>query len=49
MPAFGAALDEEQLTALASYVRRNAASLPPWKDLKRAVNETARGALKASP
>jgi len=49
MPAFGAALDEQQLAALASYVRRYAADLPPWKDLKRAVNETTSGAVKASP
>jgi mono/diheme cytochrome c family protein len=40
MPAFGNALTDEQLTALAAYLRENAAGAPPWPDLAQTVRET---------
>jgi mono/diheme cytochrome c family protein len=40
MPAFGSTLDDEQLTALAAYLRRAAADAPPWPELARAVQES---------
>ena len=40
MPAFGSALTDEQLTALAAYLRRTAAELPPWPELAKAVKES---------
>ncbi len=39
MPAFGDMLSDEQLTALAAYLRQYAAGLPPWKDLPGAVQK----------
>jgi mono/diheme cytochrome c family protein len=33
MPAFGSALTDEQMTALAQYLRRAAADAPPWPDV----------------
>jgi mono/diheme cytochrome c family protein len=40
MPAFGTSLTDDQLTALAAYLRRHAANAPPWPDLSQAVAET---------
>ena len=40
MPAFDASLNDDDLTALAAYLRKDAAQLPPWPDLERAVEET---------
>jgi mono/diheme cytochrome c family protein len=40
MPAFGATLADDQLIALASYLRAAAAGAPPWPDLAKAVRET---------
>jgi mono/diheme cytochrome c family protein len=40
MPAFGSALSDEQLTALAAYLRRAAADAPPWPELARVVQES---------
>jgi len=40
MPAFGSTLSDDQLIALASYLRVAAAGAPPWPDLARAVRET---------
>ena len=39
MPAFDGALDEDQITALAAYLRA-AVAAPPWPDLVRAVADT---------
>jgi mono/diheme cytochrome c family protein len=39
MPAFADMLTDEQLVALAAYLRRDAAGLPPWKDLPAAVQK----------
>jgi mono/diheme cytochrome c family protein len=44
MPAFGAALTDAQLEALAAYLRRHAAHAPPWPGLARAVRDTRPGA-----
>ena len=40
MPAFGSALTDAQLSALAGYLRQAAAGAPPWPDLARAVDDT---------
>jgi len=40
MPAFGNSLTDDQLTALAAYLRRYAADAPAWRDLARTVRET---------
>jgi mono/diheme cytochrome c family protein len=40
MPAFGSTLTDEQLTALAAYLRRTAAGMPPWPELAKAVKES---------
>ncbi|MBW8846247.1 MAG: cytochrome c [Burkholderiales bacterium] len=40
MPAFGGALTDEQLTALAAFLRHAAAAQPPWPQLAQAVKET---------
>ncbi len=40
MPAFGGALTDEQLSALAAYLRQAAAAQPPWPQLAEAVKET---------
>ncbi len=40
MPAFGSALTDAQLTALAAWLRHAAAGAPPWPDLADAVRET---------
>jgi mono/diheme cytochrome c family protein len=42
MPAFGSSLTDDQLTALAAYLRRHAANAAPWPDLSKAVVETRR-------
>jgi mono/diheme cytochrome c family protein len=44
MPAFGATLTDDQLTALLGYLRSMAADAPPWPDLAKSVRDT-----KASP
>ncbi len=44
MPAFGATLTDDQLTALLGYLRSAAADAPPWPDLAKVVRDT-----KASP
>ena len=44
MPAFGATLTDDQLTALLGYLRSTAADAPPWPDLAKAVRDT-----KATP
>jgi mono/diheme cytochrome c family protein len=41
MPAFGAALTDEQMTALVSFLRRYAAAAPPWSDVAAAVAKVA--------
>jgi mono/diheme cytochrome c family protein len=40
MPAFGNALTDEQLIALAAYLRHSAADAPPWPNLARSVRES---------
>jgi mono/diheme cytochrome c family protein len=40
MPAFDASLSDEDLTALAAFLRKDAAGLAPWPDLERAVTDT---------
>lgn len=40
MPAFGESLTDAQLTALAAWLRHDAAAAPPWPDLAQAVRET---------
>ena len=40
MPAFGHTLTDEQLTALAAWLRRTAANAPPWPDLADTVRKT---------
>lgn len=40
MPAFGESLSDEQLTALAAWLRQEAAREPPWPRLAQAVRET---------
>jgi mono/diheme cytochrome c family protein len=40
MPAFGGTLTDEQLAALAAYLRRTAADAPPWPELGRAVEQS---------
>ncbi len=40
MPAFDASLSDDDLIALAMYLRKDAAGLAPWADLERAVAET---------
>jgi hypothetical protein len=40
MPAFDASLSDDDLIALAMYLRKDAAGLAPWPDLERAVAET---------
>jgi mono/diheme cytochrome c family protein len=40
MPGFGTTLTDEQLTALAAYLRRTAAGMPPWPELAKAVKES---------
>jgi mono/diheme cytochrome c family protein len=47
MPAFGTALTDEQLTALAAYLRRQAAGASPWPDLAQAAAETRRSSTSA--
>ncbi len=42
MPAFGTTLDDEQLVALLTYLRRAGADAPPWPNLERAVAATRR-------
>jgi mono/diheme cytochrome c family protein len=37
MPAFGAQLTDEQVTALLTFLRQTAAGAPPWPDLAAAV------------
>jgi mono/diheme cytochrome c family protein len=49
MPAFGTALTDEQLTALAAYLRHAAAGAPPWPDLARVVRETRDPAATKEP
>jgi mono/diheme cytochrome c family protein len=44
MPAFGATLTDDQLTALLGYLRSRAADAPPWPGLAKSVRDT-----KASP
>jgi mono/diheme cytochrome c family protein len=39
MPAFRGTLNDEQLTALAAYLRSEAAHAPPWPDLARTVGK----------
>jgi len=40
MPAFGGSLTDEQLTALAIYLRRYAANASPWLHVEKVVKET---------
>jgi mono/diheme cytochrome c family protein len=40
MPGFGDTLTDEQLTALATWLRRQAADAPPWPDLAETVRKT---------
>ena len=40
MPAFGDTLTDEQLTAMAAWLRRQAAGAPPWPDLADTVRKT---------
>ena len=40
MPSYATTLTDEQLTALAAYLRRHAARQAPWPDLARAVSES---------
>jgi mono/diheme cytochrome c family protein len=40
MPAFDASLSDEDLNAVAAYLRKDAAGLAPWPDLERAVADT---------
>jgi mono/diheme cytochrome c family protein len=42
MPAFGRTLTDEQLFALATYLRKYAANGPAWADLDHAVRDSAR-------
>ena len=42
MPAFGEALTDTQLTALAAYLRSYAADAFPWPDLEHRVKELSR-------
>ena len=39
MPGYGAALTDEQITALVTYLRRAATHEPPWADVARRVQE----------
>ncbi|MFL6675319.1 MAG: cytochrome c [Massilia sp.] len=39
MPAFAGALTDDQVVALAAYLRRHAAHLPPWPDLPASVQK----------
>jgi mono/diheme cytochrome c family protein len=39
MPGFADALSDEQVVALAAYLRRHAAHLPPWPDLPASVQK----------
>jgi mono/diheme cytochrome c family protein len=41
MPAFGAALTDEQMAALAHYLRRAAADAPPWPDVAAEVRKAS--------
>ncbi|HEX5126598.1 MAG TPA: cytochrome c [Rhodocyclaceae bacterium] len=41
MPDFNGALTNEQLVALAAYLRHAAAASPPWPDLEQAVKQVA--------
>ena len=41
MPAFGSSLTDAQLTALLTFIRADAAQMPPWPDLERAVRDSA--------
>jgi mono/diheme cytochrome c family protein len=47
MPAFGSSLTDEQLTALAAWLRHAAARAPPWPDLAKAVRESGDSAATA--
>jgi mono/diheme cytochrome c family protein len=40
MPGFDGALNDEQITALAAWLRHVAASQPPWPNLAQAVKDT---------
>jgi len=37
MPAFGGALTDRQMTALAEYLRKEIAHAPPWSDIEREI------------
>jgi mono/diheme cytochrome c family protein len=39
MPGFANALTDDQVVALAAYLRRHAAQLPPWPDLPASVQK----------
>ncbi|MBK4736927.1 cytochrome c [Noviherbaspirillum pedocola] len=41
MPAFGSTLTNAQLTALAAFLRHNAADAAPWPDLADAIKKTS--------
>jgi mono/diheme cytochrome c family protein len=40
MPAFGGTLTDDQLAALAAYLRASAAAAPPWPNLAQAVRDS---------
>ena len=40
MPGFGAMLDDEQLTALAAYLRRHGAGAEPWPELANGIEDS---------
>ena len=42
MPPFEGNLSDEQLTALAVWLRRQATDAPPWQDVAKAVTETGK-------
>ena len=43
MPAFGAALSDEDIAAVANYLRKSRASLPPWPDVAAVVARVRSG------
>jgi mono/diheme cytochrome c family protein len=44
MPGFDGALSDEQITALAVWLRHVAADQPPWPDVAQAVKDTRKPA-----
>jgi hypothetical protein len=40
MPSFDGILNDEQLTALVVWLRRQATDAPPWNDVARVVKDS---------